>query len=51
MKIHLNTVQDLAGFATENVKSGNMAKILSRALLTSDDPEFYMYAGFFSLSR
>lgn len=44
MKIHLETIQDLAGFAAENVKSGNIAKILSRALLTSDDPEFYMYS-------
>lgn len=44
MKIHINTVQDLAGFAAENVKGGETVKVLTRALLTSDDPEFYQYS-------
>lgn len=42
--IHIDKVQDLAGFAAENVKGGETVKVLTRALLTSDDPEFYQYS-------
>jgi len=41
---HFNNVQDLAGFAAENAKGGDTVKVLTRALLTSDDPEFYQYS-------
>src|SRR3990167_10946340 len=46
MKIHIDKVQDLVGFSSENVKGGESFKvlILTRALLTSDDPEFYQYS-------
>ena len=44
MKIHIDKVQDFAGFAAENVKGGETVKVLTRALLTSDDPEFYQYS-------
>ena len=44
MKFHLNKVQDLAGFAAENMKNGETVKVFTRALLTSDDPEFYQYS-------
>lgn len=43
MKVHSDRVQALVGFATENVKGGENAKVLTRAVLTSDDPEFYQY--------
>jgi len=44
MKIHLNQVQDLAGFAIENTLGGKSVKVLTRSLLTSDDPDFYLYS-------
>ena len=44
MKFHFDNVQDLAGFAAENVKGGGTVKVLTRALLTSDDQEFYQYS-------
>lgn len=44
MKFHLDKVQDFAGFAAENVKGGETVKVLTRALFTSDDPEFYQYS-------
>ena len=44
MKFHFNKVQDLAGFAAENAKSGETVKVFTRALLTSDDSEFYQYS-------
>lgn len=43
MKLHLDKVQDLAGFAAENAKDADTVKVLTRGLLTSDDPEFYEY--------
>lgn len=43
MKFHLDKVQNLAGFAAENAKVGDTVKVLTRALLTSDDPNFYQY--------
>lgn len=42
-KIHLDQVQDFAGFLTENVKKGKTAKVLTRASVISDEPEFYTY--------
>ncbi len=42
-KIHLDQVQDFAGFSTKNVKKGETAKILTRASVISDEPEFYTY--------
>ena len=42
-QIHLDRVQDLAGFVTGNVEKGKTALVLARASLTSDDPEFYTY--------
>ena len=44
LHFHFNNVQDLAWFAAENAKGGETVKVLTRALLTSDDPEFYQYS-------
>ncbi|MEI8360792.1 MAG: hypothetical protein WCG01_01565 [bacterium] len=44
MKIHFDQVQDLTGFALEGALGGETVKILTRSLLTSDDPEFYLYS-------
>jgi hypothetical protein len=44
MKFHLDKVEDMAGFAVENAKPGDILPILVRARLTSDDPEFYQYS-------
>lgn len=44
MKYHFNKVQDLVGFSTKNTKKGEVGEFLSRSLLTSDDPEFYLYS-------
>ncbi len=44
MKFHFENVQNLAGFAAENVKGGETVKVLTRASLTSDDQEFYQYS-------
>lgn len=43
MHIHIKQTKNLGGFATENVGPGGTAKILARATLTSDEPEFYKY--------
>jgi len=40
---HLDAVQDIAGFAPVNVKKGNYFWLLTRASITSDEPEFYKY--------
>ncbi|HLD27092.1 MAG TPA: hypothetical protein VJB63_04005 [Patescibacteria group bacterium] len=48
MKFHFYNVQDLSGFAAENAKGGEPVKILTRALLTSDNLEFYQYSESFS---
>jgi hypothetical protein len=44
MKFHFDAVQDFTGFAAENTKGGDTVKVLTRALLTSDDPGFYQYS-------
>jgi hypothetical protein len=41
MKIHLDKVQDVAGFATGNAEKGGQVKVLARASIASDQPEFY----------
>lgn len=40
---HLDSVQNLAGFAPVNVEKGNYFWLLTRASITSDEPEFYEY--------
>lgn len=42
--IKLKNVQPIAGFAAEDVGPGERGKILVRAFVTSDQPEFYLYA-------
>jgi hypothetical protein len=42
--IHLNKVEDIAGISLENATGGQHVKVLCRASLTSDDPDFYAYA-------
>lgn len=43
-KIHLDKVENLAGFALERADPGaSSVKVLTRAALTSDEPEFYTY--------
>ncbi len=44
MKFHIQKIQDIAGFATENAKAGDTLGVLTRAILTSDEPEFYQYS-------
>lgn len=41
--IHFQKFQDLTGFVMEITKEGKSAKVLTRASLTSDEPEFYQY--------
>jgi hypothetical protein len=41
--IPLDSVPDLAGVVAENTKGPGLVKVLTRALLTSDEPEFYTY--------
>jgi hypothetical protein len=41
--VPLTSVPDLAGFAAENVQGPGTARVLTRALLTSDEPEFYTH--------
>lgn len=41
--IHLFQVQDIVGFAVENVKNGEQVKVLSKASFISDHAEFYNY--------
>ncbi len=40
---HLDSVQDLVGFAAENAKGGETVPVLTRASITSDQPDFYTY--------
>ncbi|MFC1958335.1 hypothetical protein ACFLV6_00210 [Chloroflexota bacterium] len=40
---HLDAIQDIAGFALASGKRGDTIPILARALITSDEPEFYKY--------
>ncbi len=40
---HLNAVQDIGGFAPTNVEKGHYFWLLTRASITSDEPEFYKY--------
>jgi len=37
-------IKDFVGFALENSVGGNMTRVRFQAALTSDDPEFYVYA-------
>jgi len=41
--ISLSQAQDIAGFVIENVEKGKQAKVLTKASLISDQPEFYKY--------
>jgi len=40
---HLEAVQDISGFSPTNVNPGNYFWLLTRASITSDEPEFYRY--------
>jgi len=40
---HLDTVQDIGGFSLTNVKKDNYFWLLTKATITSDEPEFYKY--------
>lgn len=40
---HLETVEDISGFPPTNVNPGNYFWLLTRASITSDEPEFYKY--------
>lgn len=42
-KFHFDKVEDLAGVTIENANPGEMVKVLTRAMVTSDDPEFFVY--------
>jgi len=42
--IRLSQVQDMVGFSVENAKKGEQVKVLTKASLISDQPEFYTYA-------
>ena len=41
--IHLDIVNDIAGFTVTNVERGNYFLLLQRAIVTSDQPEFHRY--------
>jgi len=41
--IHLSRVQNIVGFAAENVNEKESVEVLTKALLTSDQKEFYEY--------
>ena len=41
--IHLSRVQNIVGFAAENVNGKESVEVLTKALLTSDQEEFYEY--------
>lgn len=43
MKIHLDKVENIVGFAITNESEGEYARILTKAAITSDDPQFYSY--------
>ncbi|MCJ7507956.1 MAG: hypothetical protein MUO85_04405 [candidate division Zixibacteria bacterium] len=43
MKFHFDRVEDIDGVITENAKYGDIVNVLTRTLLTSDDPRFYQY--------
>ena len=45
MHFHFDKVENITGFVTKNVKvkKGDLVEILSRASITSDQPEFYIY--------
>jgi hypothetical protein len=43
MKIHLDKVENVVGFAITNASEGEYARILTKAAITSDDPQFYSY--------
>lgn len=43
MKFHSDRVEDWTGFATGNAQGGDSVTLLTRGLITSDDPEFYHY--------
>src|SRR5262245_37556454 len=49
MKIHLDKVDNMAGFAAANAKQGDTLPILVRGRLTSDDPDFYRFIEHISL--
>lgn len=40
---HLDNVENVIGFTLENSKQGEIAKILNRVAITSDETEFYTY--------
>ncbi|NQU83466.1 MAG: hypothetical protein HQ536_02030 [Parcubacteria group bacterium] len=44
INFHFEKVTNLSGFAAENAKGVNTIKVLTRALLTSDDPNFHIYS-------
>lgn len=39
----LDKVQPMVGFSTEDVDKGAMVKVLAKAFVTSDQPDFYLY--------
>ena len=40
---HLAAVQDIAGFSMTNIEKEHYAWILTKASITSDEPDFYKY--------
>lgn len=43
MKLHIEQVQNLIGFSIKNAKKGEKMKVLVKAALTSNNPNFYHY--------
>ena len=43
LHFHLEKVQDIGGFSTVNAKPGEYVWLLTRASITSDEPNFYKY--------
>jgi hypothetical protein len=43
MQFHFDKIEDFVGFSISNAKAGESVKILYRAIMTSDNPDFYRY--------
>ena len=43
MHFHLDKVENFIGFAVEGARKGEMVRVRTRAIVTSDQDEFYSY--------
>jgi len=50
MKIHFDKVENAVGFTVSNTKEGETTEVLTKAVITSDEPQFYQYIAQISTS-